>query len=359
MYFYLSVNIGSLSAIATTTIEHSIGFVAAFSLPFVVFILGTIILLRSRKYYIIRPPNGSVLLETLRVFRIAAKSGFSLDAAKPSSLSLSSSLPDHGSGSLAGVTWTDDFIPQLRRALQGCQVFVLFPFYWLAYSQMQTNFISQAGTMETHGIPNDSLANIDPIVIITFIPLLDRWGYPLLQRRGYNLTAITRISIGFAFAALAMFYAGFLQNRIYAAPPCFSHPLAADCENGTVPNHVNVLTQVPSYFLLALSEVFASVTGLEFAYTKAPESMRSVVMALFLSTSAFGSGLAILFAPLARDPELVKLYLILGALVSTIGALFYFRFRQREMEEAEAVEYIGLGLVNSDRDETMSELHEL
>lgn len=36
--------------------------------------------------------------------------------------------------------------------------------------------------------------------------------------------------------------------------------------------------QLPSYLLIAVAEVLASVSGLEYAYTKAPENMRSVVM---------------------------------------------------------------------------------
>jgi dipeptide/tripeptide permease len=38
--------------------------------------------------------------------------------------------------------------------------------------------------------------------------------------------------------------------------------------------------------LIAFSENFASITGLEYAFTKAPTNMRSLVMSMFLFTSA-------------------------------------------------------------------------
>ncbi|KAF5317602.1 hypothetical protein D9758_018895 [Tetrapyrgos nigripes] len=45
------------------------------------------------------------------------------------------------------------------------------------------------------------------------------------------------------------------------------------------------------YILIAFSEIFASITGLEYAFTKAPKNMCSLklVMALFLLTNAFGA----------------------------------------------------------------------
>jgi dipeptide/tripeptide permease len=45
------------------------------------------------------------------------------------------------------------------------------------------------------------------------------------------------------------------------------------------------------YILIAISEVFASITGLEYAFTKAPKNMRSLVMSIFLFTTALSSAI--------------------------------------------------------------------
>jgi POT family proton-dependent oligopeptide transporter len=66
---------------------------------------------------------------------------------------------------------------------------------------------------------------------------------------------------------------------------------------GKVPNQVHVFAQVPAYILLALSEILISFTGLEYASTQAPSSMKSFVMALFMSTYSIGSLLAISISP--------------------------------------------------------------
>lgn len=188
--------------------------------------------------------------------------------------------------------------------------------------------------MQLHGLPNDILPNIDPLTIILLVPLLDRLIYPFLRTRLHlAFTPTTRITLGFLLAALAMLYASLLQSRIYSAPPCFSAPGAcpAALVPGTAgqhaPNEVHIAWQTPAYVLIALSEILASITGLELAYAKAPGSMKSFIMSLFLLTSAGGSALGVLIAPMARDPWLGWVYFGLAVLAGATGLGFWWTFR--------------------------------
>ncbi len=40
-------------------------------------------------------------------------------------------------------SWNDAYIDELKRGLAACRVFLFYPIYWVAYSQMMNNFISQ------------------------------------------------------------------------------------------------------------------------------------------------------------------------------------------------------------------------
>ena len=185
--------------------------------------------------------------------------------------------------------------------------------------------------MQLHGIPNDIMQNIDPLTIIFLIPIFDRFLYPGLRKIGIPFRPITRITWGFIFGAFAMAYAAIVQQLIYSSPPCYDAPLA--CDTSHMPNQVHVAMQTPAYFFMAVSEILASVTGLEYAFTKAPPSMKSFVMSIFLLQSAFGSALGIALAPFAKDPKMVWMYTGLCIAIIITAWLFWICFKHLNATE--------------------------
>ncbi|KMU75568.1 PTR family peptide transporter [Coccidioides immitis RMSCC 3703] len=185
MIFYLCINIGSLSPIATTELEKHVDFWAAYLLPACVFLISFTVAVIGRKYYVVRPPKGSVIPQAFKVIWIGLRNKGNLDAAKPSY----QAAYGHGPH---GIHWDDRFVEEMKRTLVGCKVFLygnasgLVISVILTKDQMLNNFISQAGTMELHGIPNDLMQNIDPLTIIIFIPICDRLLYPFLRKMGIN-----------------------------------------------------------------------------------------------------------------------------------------------------------------------------
>lgn len=156
-------------------------------------------------------------------------------------------------------------------------------------------------TMTTHGTPNDLLANFNPLALILLIPFMDFVVYPTLRRAGIVLKPIFRIWLGFMFASLAMVYSAILQYNIYRTNPCGNY--VGSCAE---PSTIRIWVQAPCYVstfffsarfslliliqvLIAIAEIFASITSLEYSYNMAPKRMKSVVMSVFLLMSAAGS----------------------------------------------------------------------
>jgi len=164
--------------------------------------------------------------------------------------------------------------------------------------------------------------------LIVIIPAMDKLVYPLMRRLRIHFTPIKRITFGFYMAALAMIGAAVTQHYIYNLSPCGRS--AGTCEESAP---ISVWVQTIPYVLIGISEIFASVTGLEYAFTKAPESMRSLITAVFLVQTAFGSILGQLLVPLSSDPYLVVNYCVVGLLAAGGGVGFWFSHRELDKRE--------------------------
>jgi POT family proton-dependent oligopeptide transporter len=185
---------------------------------------------------------------------------------------------------------------------------------------MDSGLVAQAGSMQTHGLPNDIMYNLNPIAVMILLPFFQGWLYPFLAKRKMNFTPQHRIGVGLLCAALAIGYTSGIQHLIYISGPCYTHPLK--CLSGGIPNDVSVGIQTPTYVFLALGEILAIVAGTELAYTRAPANMKSIVQAVFLLFSALGAviGVGVSFA--AEDPNMVIVYGSIAGLLALVSIAF-------------------------------------
>lgn len=183
--------------------------------------------------------------------------------------------------------------------------------------------------MQLHGIPNDLLQNLDPIAIIVLVVLLDLLVYPALRKAGIRFTPIKKIFTGFMLATAGMIWAAIVQLYIYRKSEC---GVMMEEHDGCKAN-VNVWAQAGIYIIIAASEIMASVVSLEYAFTKAPKSMRSLVQSFSLFTSSLSAALGEAFTPLAKDPHLVWNYASVAIICFVTGWLFWFTYREMDRDE--------------------------
>lgn len=131
----MCINLGSLSSIATTELEKNIGFWSVYLLCLCMFVAGILVLVAGKKHYVVRPPRGSVIINAFRAMWIGIVNKGQMNVAKPSY--------QEEYGRRHKTPWNDLFVDEVKRGLVACRVFVFFPIYWVVYSQMLNNFISQ------------------------------------------------------------------------------------------------------------------------------------------------------------------------------------------------------------------------
>ncbi|OJD32771.1 oligopeptide transporter [Diplodia corticola] len=308
-WFYLFINIGALIGQLTMAYaERYVGFYLSFMLPTVLFCVALPVLFFCRKWYAHTKPEGSVLGPAVKLLLLGSKKRFSLNPVtfyknchdgtfweelKPSRL---------GAAKPAWMTFDDAWVDEVGRGWKSCSVFLWYPLYWITYNQLNNNLTSQASTMALHGIPNDA---------------------------GIRFTPIKKIAAGFFTGSMAMVWACVLQYYIYKDSECGPYPSNDGCANVSI----NVWAQTGAYVLIALSEIFASITSLEYGFSKAPKNMRSLVAAFALFMSAISAAIGEAFNPLSTDPLLVWNYGSMAVISFVGGALFWFCYRELDAQE--------------------------
>ena len=340
-WFYLFINIGALvGQLSMAYAALYVGYYLAFLLPTIMFLLCPLVLIVCKKYYRLSPPQGSVLGPAVKILTLALRKKFSAnpvqfykncrsvtfwDDVKPSHL---------GASKPKWMTFDDAWVDEVRRGFKACSVFLWYPLYWITYNQLNNNFTSQADTMRHKGVPPEIVAQLDPLALIIFIPICDIFLYPALRKAGIKFTPIKKIALGFMMGSFAMVWAAVVQNYIYKHNECGYYP-SEGLPDGTdcTPTTLSIWVQSGSYVLLAFSEIFASITSLEYAFTKAPRNMRSMVQAFALFMTAIASAIGEALNPLSTDPLLTWNYGSMAVISFCAGILFYLQFRKLDQEE--------------------------
>ncbi|KAK7007588.1 Peptide/h+ symporter protein [Favolaschia claudopus] len=351
LYFYMAVNFGSAGAISAPFLARNHGFWAAFLVPTLIFATVPIILWWGRNHYIKTPPRGSIILETFRVIGVCMSAVWSYNPITMVRNMRSSTFWDPAKPSFhAGremppkITWDEQFVGEVQRTISACKVFLFFPVFWLCYSQIDGNLTTVAAGMKLNGTPNDLVLNLNPISIIIIVPIFERVLYPFLRRMGINFSPIKRISAGFFVAGLSMVYAAVLQHYIYITSPC-DNKRPSECQDANKnpnPSHISVWVVAGPYILVGISEIFANITAIEYAYTKAPKRMKSVVTAFSQLQTAIANALNFALVDVNVEEKFQWLFASFAITSCTVAVIFYFTFQELDRAEVQ-LNQIGTG----------------
>ena len=232
-WFYVAINVGAaLSTLATPLLLEYYGPHWAFGVPGVLMAIATVLFWMGRNVFVHIPARGVAFFREV-------------------------------------------FSPQGLLAL--AKLMIIFSFvavFWALFDQTGSSWVLQAEDlnrewMGVEWLPSQIQA-INPIMIVTLVPVFSYLLYPFLDRF-FAMTPLRKISIGLFVMVPGFAMVSFLQSWI---------------DSGQTPS---ISWQLLAYVLLTASEVMVSITCLEFAYTQAPTSMKSVVMAMFLASVSLGN----------------------------------------------------------------------
>jgi POT family proton-dependent oligopeptide transporter len=179
-------------------------------------------------------------------------------------------VPPAGLGYLKETFSKDGLLTLARIAM----VYVFILVFWALWGMSNgVEWTLQAEKMNLHWMGMNLIAaqvqTANPILILIFIPIVNYVIYPAIDKV-FPLTPLRKIGIGLFITALSFAVIVWIQGQI---------------DTGLKPS---INWQFLAYVILTLGEAMVSITGLEFSYTQAPNSMKSSIMALWLLTVASG-----------------------------------------------------------------------
>src|SRR6478609_5063675 len=297
--FYWIINFGSFFAsLLMPVFLKSFGPAIAFGIPGALMFISTFVLWLGRKRYVMVPPAPPNPHSFLNVARTAIASGNAGRALAFLSVALATVsfllIPQFGfviAACLALVAvllfggigvWLqldgarghhpDEAVEGVRSVLRVLVLFALVTPFWSLFDQKASTWVLQADAMaKPSWFQPSQMQALNPALVMLLIPFNNLVLYPALRRLGYEPTALRRMTAGIAFAGLAWIVVGAMQ---------------------VVLDHGNVFTitwQVLPYVFLTLGEVLVATTGLEFAYSQAPLSMKGAIMSFWNLSVTIGN----------------------------------------------------------------------
>ncbi|HEY9173718.1 MAG TPA: POT family MFS transporter [Verrucomicrobiae bacterium] len=294
--FYWSINFGSFfSTLLIPYILKHWGARVAFGIPGILMAIATLIFWLGRKHYVIVPSG-----------RKSGTAGF-LPVLFHALARFPRRKPGEGFWGSARDKFRPEEVEGAKAAAAVFGVFATVPMFWALFDQHSSTWILQAQQMDRRflGIEFEAsqIAALNPAMVMVLIPVFGFGVYPLVGKLGVKVTPLRRMSAGMILAGFSFVAAAMIQSAL---------------DHGTP---VNIGWQFVPYLILTSAEVMISITGLEFAYTQAPHSMKSTIMSFWLLTVFAGNLFTALIAKLNRF-EGASQFLFFAVAMFAVSALF-------------------------------------
>ncbi len=262
--FYFMINFGSVfSTIITPWTLNAYGPAIAFGIPGILMFIATFLFWMGRNHYVHVPPTGSNPHSAMKV--------------------IVSAIRNKGNGGFwegAKKNHPEKDVEAVQAALAVGKVFIAIAVFWALFDQHGSSWVLQAKEMnlnvdflgwKTTLLPSQIPA-LNPLMVMGLIPLFIYVIYPGIEKVfKYEMTSLRKMAWGMIVAAFSFAVVGLFQYAL---------------DGGT---ELSVLWQIIPFLIITVAEVMISITGLEFAYTQAPRSMKSTIMSMWLLTVFFGN----------------------------------------------------------------------
>jgi len=265
-WFYFSINAGSMiSLFLIPVIYEKFGASWAFGIPGIVMAAATFIFFSGRKRYV-KVPAAGIKKDNFVFINVYVLKTF-----------IGNKDKNKTAWGIASEKYGAEKIEATKSVWNVISVFAFIPVFWGMWDMNGSEWILQATKLDLnthifdyHILPSQ-IQTVNAVFLLAFIPIFNYGVYPFVQFLGFKLTSLRKIGAGLLITGLSFVIIALLQHKVDAG------------------GHPSVWWQIFAFVILSAGEVLVSITGLEYAYTQSPPSMKSTLTALFYLTYAVGT----------------------------------------------------------------------
>jgi POT family proton-dependent oligopeptide transporter len=271
--------------------------------------VATLLFWMGRKTYVNVPPA-----------RESSQAGFTA-IFMYSIMNMNKKMPGQDFFDVALAKYSSEDVDGAKAVASIIKVFITVSVFWALFDQSGSSWVLQGEAMDLNvlgmHVEASQVQALNPIMVMLLIPVFTSFIYPTIEKLGFKMTALRKMSIGMVLAGFSFLIVGICQ---------------AFMDGGY---KLNIAWQSLPYLILTCSEVMVSITGLEFAYTQAPRSMKSTIMSFWLITVFFGNLMAAFIAKINvfHGAMYFYFYAALMLLVSGIFILSAMKYRVKNYLE--------------------------
>ncbi|XP_047115520.1 solute carrier family 15 member 1 isoform X1 [Schistocerca piceifrons] len=221
--FYFAINSGSLvSTFITPILREDVPclgqtscYPLAFGVPAALMIVSIIVFLVGKSLYVIKKPEGNVVLKVSKCITHA----------------LSQKIKAKGEKRDHWLDYADDkhdknLIEDIKATLRVMFLYIPLPIFWALFDQQGSRWTFQAtrmtGELGSWSLKPDQMQVVNPVLILVFIPVFEAGIYPLFEKCNLLKKPLQRIGVGGVLAAISFIISAIVELQLeptYAVLP--------------------------------------------------------------------------------------------------------------------------------------------
>ncbi len=174
----------------------------------------------------------------------------------------------------------NQLVSDTRIILKVIVLYLPITIFWALFYQQGSRWVFQAtqmnGDLGFYTIKAVQFNVVNPLLVILLIPVFEHILYPILSKVGIR-TALQKATVGGVSAGLSFLVSAIIQRQIEY-------------------KYLHMMWLIPQYLLMAMGEILVTIPLMNFSYSEAPDSMKTILQAIFFLSAGVGNLIVVIVA---------------------------------------------------------------